>query len=162
MGTIIKPKPDRGSRKKKKPIKDTWEAAVYLDAILTAKLLRSALNELDFKFSRDKTEKPFTSLMVVVPMPRFAYAFQFKIKEPSEFVINIYDTKPTPSGILHLIEVRDISENNIKDVQNVLKKLASKMPRKPWKFYWSERFKYALAAPEYVRAKKKWNNMGVL
>jgi hypothetical protein len=162
MGTTIDPKPVRGSRKKKKPVKDTWEVAVYLDAISTAKLLRAALGELNFKFSRDKTEKPFTSLMVVVPMPRFAYAFQFKIEEPSEFVINIYDTKPTPSGILHLIEVRDINEDNLNDVRKVLKQLASKMPRKPWKFYWSERFKYALAAPEYVRAKKKWNRMGVI
>ena len=148
-------------KRSKKPVKDTWVAAVCLDAITTAKLLRGALNGLNFKFTRDKTQKPFTSLMVVVPVPRFAYAFQFKIQDPSEFVINIYDTKPTPSGILHFIEVQNIDEANLQNVQRVLKELASKMPRKPWKFFWSERFKYALAAPEYVRAKGKWNKMGV-
>ncbi len=148
--------------KSRKPLKSTWEAAICFDSLTISKLLRNVLKELEYKFTRDKTEKPFTRLMLVVPLPRFAYAFQFKICTPSEFIINIYDTKPTPSGTLHFIEVRNIDEGNIDDIKKVLQSLAANMPRKPWKFFWSERFRYAIAGPEYLRAKGAWNKMGVV
>ena len=147
--------------KKSKPLKDTWIAAVCYDSVTIAKYLRGALEDLDFKYTRDKAEKPYTKLMAIIPLPRFAYTFQFKIQESSGFVINVYDTRPTPSGILHFIEVQNIDDGNIQDVKLVLKSLAAELPRKPWKFFWMERFKYALAAPEYIRAKKAWNKMGV-
>ncbi|MCK5560158.1 MAG: hypothetical protein KAJ51_06175 [Thermoplasmata archaeon] len=154
MTKVIKPK-------KSKPLKNRWESAICFDARTVAKLLRSVLDELEFEFTRDKTEKPFTRLMMVVPLPRFAYAFQFKVKKPSEFIINTYDTKPTPSGVLHFIEVQNIDEGNLQYVQRVLQTLASHMPRKPWKFFWAERWRYALIGPEYLRAKGAWKKMGV-
>ena len=146
---------------KKQKIRDTWRAAVCFNARSVATILRESLDELEFGYTREKTEKHFTRLVVVVPWPQFAYVFQFKIKNPSEFIINTYDTRPTHSGEVHFIEVNDINEKNIKDVKIVLKHFADKLPRKPWRFFLSERFRYGFLAPEYVEAKSAWYSMGI-
>jgi hypothetical protein len=126
-----------------------------------AKITRKTLVQLDYEFDRDRTYKPYSKLMVIFPLPRFSYVFQFKINKPSKFVINYYDTKPTHSGDLHLMEILDITPENLKDIKRFLLELSNNLPRKPWKFFLSERFRYAFAAPEYLRAKKAWRFMGV-
>jgi hypothetical protein len=60
-----------------------------------------------------------------------------------------------------MIEIQDITHENLAIIKKFLKNLADNLPRKPWKFFWSERFKYALAAPEYLKAKNAWHLMGV-
>jgi hypothetical protein len=99
--------------------------------------------------------------MVVIPLPESAYVYRFKVTAPTEFIMDTYDTRPTHSGILHFIEVHDINQYNLDDVRKVLRHLASKLPRKPWQFFWSERFKTGLMFPEYLRAKRLWSEMGV-
>jgi hypothetical protein len=142
-------------------VKDHWVAAVCYDAQSMAKLLRETLEELNFKFEREKIDKHYSRTMIVIPLPQFAYVFRFRVTSPSKFIIDLYDTKPTHSGILHFVDVQDIAEGNLSDVKTVLKGLAAKLPRKPWQFFWAERFKYAFLAPEYVRAKRQWGEMGV-
>lgn len=126
-----------------------------------AKIARETLTKMDYIFERERSYKAYSKLMIVLPLPKFSYVFQFKVTSPSEFVINFYDTKPTASGDLHLMEILDITPENQKHVKEFLKSLVENLPRKPWKFFWSERFRYALAAPEYLRAKKAWREMGV-
>ncbi len=145
----------------KKKLKPEWHSAVCYNAQTMSKLSRETLELLNFKFERERSYKSYSKLMIIFPLPRYSYVFQFKVKEPSEFVLNFYDTKPTPSGELHLMEIENISDENISDIKRYLKKLASNMDRKPWQFFWSERFRYALAAPEYLRAKKAWREMDV-
>ena len=79
---------------------DEWRAAICYDARAVAKLLREALDDLGYKYTRDKSQKHYSKLMLVIPLPQFAYVFQFIVKSPSSFIINTYDTKPTPSGVL--------------------------------------------------------------
>jgi hypothetical protein len=99
--------------------------------------------------------------MVVMPMPKFAYAFRFVVKEPSEFIMDLYDAKMTHSGMMHFIEIDDVNKENINDVRKVLNGLVKKFPRKPWKFTFGQRFQYAFLAPEIVTAKRKWRKLGI-
>lgn len=152
---------DRTTVGPKVDLETEWRSAICYNAQSVAKILRELLDALEFKFTREKSQKHFTKLMMILPMPRFAYVFRFIVSSPSKFVINTYDIQPTSSGELHFIEVQGITNDNLADVQKVLDSLASALPRKPWDFFWSERFRYALLASEYRKAKKAWNKMGV-
>ena len=142
-------------------VKPEWHAAICYNAKSIAKISRETLDELGFKYERERSYKPYSKLMVVFPLPKYSYVFQFRIKEPVEFIINIYDTKPNPSGDLHLIEITEISKDNLAQIKKFLQAMTNKLPRKPWKFFWLERFRYAFAAPEYLKAKKAWKKMDV-
>jgi hypothetical protein len=124
-------------------------------------VLREVLEELKFKFERGTTQKHYTRMMVVMPMPKFAYAFRFVVKEPSEFIMDLYDTKMTHSGMMHFIELDDVNKENVNDISKVLNGLVKKLPRKPWKFTLGQRFQYAFLAPEIVTAKRKWRKLGI-
>ena len=137
-----------------------WQAAVAYDSETMAFTVREVLNKLGYKFTRDRETRHFQKYIAgLVPTPQFTYVFVFRIKKPSSFIVKLYDTIPTQSGVLHFIEIDDIHEDNIEDVQKFLKTLVDDMPRKPWEFFWSERFRYALLAPEYLSAKKKWKGI---
>ena len=134
---------------------------ISFNARSTSAALREVLKELKFKFERETTQKHYTRLMVVMPMPKFAYAFRFVVKKPSEFIMDLYDAKMTHSGIMHFIEIDDVNKKNINDIRKVLNGLVKKLPRKPWKFTLGQRFQYAFLAPEIVTAKRKWRKLGI-
>ncbi len=145
----------------KKKFKSEWHSAVCYNSKSIAKVMRETLEAMGYTFEREQSYKPYSKLMIIFPLPKFSYVFRFKVMKPAEFTINTYDTKPTHSGELHLLEIQDITPKNLKHVKELLKNFASNLPRKPWKFFWSERIRYAIAASEYLRAKKAWREMGV-
>lgn len=161
----IEPEPEMRNgifgTKKKSKFKSEWHSAVCYNSKSMATVTRETFEQLGYTFERERSYKHYSKLMVVFPLPRFSYVFQFKVKKPAEFIVNIYDTKPTHSGELHLLEILEITPENKQYVKEYLKTLVDNLPRKPWKFFWSERFRYAFAAPEYLRAKKSWLEMGV-
>ena len=144
-----------------KKFKSEWKSAVCYNSKNMAKIARETLDELGFEYERERSYKSYSKLMIVLPLPKFSYIFQFKISEPAQFIVNIYDTKPTHSGELHFLELIEITPDNLTHVKRFLGGLVEHMPRKPWKFFWSERLRYAVAAPEYLRAKKAWRKMGI-
>jgi len=144
---------------KKYPV--IFRAATWVPAKDLSIVTREVLDKLNFKFARSRGMKNFSKLIIVVPVPRFSYVFRFDVTEPVEFSIKIYDENPTPSGEVHFIEIEQLSPENLFHIKKFIRLLAGKLPRKPWKFSLSERFRYGFAAPEYVTAKKKWQMMGV-
>ncbi|MEW6070026.1 MAG: hypothetical protein AB1485_05360 [Candidatus Thermoplasmatota archaeon] len=123
--------------------------------------LREVLEELNFKFERESIQKHYTQVMVLIPLPKFAYTFRFVIKEPSEFIIDLYDAKVTHSGMIHFIELENVKKDNIDSIRLVLNKLIHKLPRKPWEFTLAQKFQTGFLAPEIVTAKGKWRKLGI-
>ena len=101
---------DLSNIKSKKKVKSQWHSAVCYNSKSIAKVTRETLDRLGYSYDRERTYKPYSKLMVIMPLPKFSYVFQFKVTKPSEFIINIYDTRPTHSGELHLLEILEISE----------------------------------------------------
>lgn len=126
-----------------------------------ASILREVLEELNFEFDRERIQKHYTQIMVLIPLPKFAYTFRFVIKAPSEFIIDIYDAKITHSAEMHYIELENISSESIENARLVLKKLTDKLPRKPWKFTVGQKFQCGFLAPDIIRAKKNWKKLGI-
>jgi hypothetical protein len=129
------------------------------DAQSIAILLRETLENLNFKFEREHLQKYYTQALLIFPLPKLAYAFRFVVKEPSEFIIDLYDAKITHSGIMHFLELENITKENIKDIRLVLNTLIKKLPRKPWKFTIKQKLEYGFLAPEVITARRKWQKL---
>lgn len=134
---------------------------ISFNARSTSTILRKVLEELNFEFERETTQKHYTRVMVIAPLPKFAYAFRFVVKEPSEFVMDLYDAKMTHSGIMHFIEIDNVNNKNINAVRDVLNSLTKKLPRKPWRFTFIQKFQYGFLVPEIVMARRKWRKLGI-
>jgi hypothetical protein len=139
-----------------------WVSPISFGSEGLAKLLREILEELDFKFKRDKVEKPFDRFMIIMPMLRFTYSFQFLIEEPSEFKMEVYDTQPTHSSTMPFIEIDPVTNENIKDIRKILALMVKKLPREPWKFTKGQRIMHGALMPEFGKAKRAWKKIGIL
>lgn len=111
-----------------------WIAPISFSSEGISKILREILEELGYEFKRDKVEKYFDKIFVIVPLFRFAYAFRFIIIKPWEFIVDVYDTQPTHSSTMPYIEIDSVNDENIKDIQRMLKLMVKKLPREPWRF----------------------------
>jgi hypothetical protein len=138
-----------------------WKSPICFGAEGLSKLFREILEELDYKFTRDKYEKPFDRFYVIMPLLRFAYAFRFMVKEPSEFTVDLYDTQPTHSSTMPFIEIDSVTDENIVDIQKMLELLVEKLPREPWKFTKGQRIMHGAIMPEFRKARKSWEKIGV-
>jgi len=138
----------------------TFKAATWVSAKDLSTLTRKTLEDMDYQFKRSRGVKTFSKIVLVVPLPKFSYVFEFNVEEPEEFQIRIYDIFPTASAEVHLLEIEPITKFNLPYVRKFISSLSGKLPKKPWKFSLSERFRYGFAAPEYITAKKKWQLFG--
>ena len=139
----------------------TFKAAIWVPGKDLSVLTRKVLDELKYEFVRKTSSKNFSKFVFVLSIPKFSYVFEFRVKQPVEFCIKAYDQKLTPSADVHFLEIEELTKENLPHVKRFITCLADKLPRKPWKFSFGDRFRYGFAAPEYVTAKRKWKLMGV-
>jgi hypothetical protein len=145
----------------KEDLSPNWSSTLCFDARFNAAVLRRSLEELGYTFERDKEEKHYTRMMVIIPFPQYAYVFKFKVTTPERFDVLLYDTKPNHGGILHHIEIKDIDQQNLKAVKKLMKRFARNLKRKPYKFFLSERIRTGLITPEFLTSKSHWKRIGV-
>lgn len=138
-----------------------WISPISFSSEGLAKILREILDELGYEFKRDNVQKQFDKVFMVVPLMRFSYAFRFIVEKPSEFIVDLYDTQPTHSSTMPYIEINPVNEENIKDIQKMLKLMVKKLPREPWKFTKGQRLMHGALMPEFRRARKEWERIGV-
>ena len=138
-----------------------WISPISFASDSLAKIMREILEELDYEFKRDKVQKYYDKVFMVVPLFRFAYAFRFIIEKPSEFIVDLYDTQPTHSSTMPYIEIDSVNDENIVDIQKILKLMAKKLPREPWKFTKGQRLMHGALMPEFRKARKAWEKIGV-
>lgn len=137
-----------------------WRSPVSFDARSMAKVIREVLDQRGYAYTRERGEKPYSKFMIVMPMPKFAYVYRFRVQEPFELVIETYDTKPTHSGLMPFLEIKDITDQSMESVRELLRDVRDSLPREPWRFTLAQRFQYALLATEYRQARKAWQRMG--
>lgn len=124
-------------------------------------LLRETLIELDYEFEREKTHQRYSRIMFAIPLPNMAYVYQFRIATTPPFVVETYDTQPSHSGILHHVAIHGIRPENLDDIRRLFQTITTKLPRKPWQFFWLERFRTGFIHIEYIRARKRWEQLGI-
>ena len=140
---------------------NTWRAAVCYDAPSISKIVRETLDEMGWKYDRDRSIHSFSRLYVAISMPAVSYVFQFTVRAPIEIIINVYEEKPSHAAIIHFIEIKRIDGKNAPKVRRFLQKFASSLPKEPYRFHWTERFKAGLLNRHHINAKREWKKWGV-
>ncbi|MEM2869089.1 MAG: hypothetical protein QW379_01520 [Thermoplasmata archaeon] len=158
---IEKPSMVKKRKKKSKCEILHWSSAISFNAQSTASVLRKLLNEMGLSFRRERSEKPYSQLYAIVPIPKFAYVFRFIITAQPPLVIDLYDIHPSTSGALSFIEIPELNDENIDLARNILRQLAKSLPRSPWEFTWLQRIQHGLLNPDILKARNNWRALGI-
>ncbi|MFO8050754.1 MAG: hypothetical protein R6V01_03545 [Thermoplasmatota archaeon] len=140
---------------------DNWRAPVCYDSASIAKKVRETLDDLGWKYERDRSIHSYSRLWIVISLPSITYMFQFLVRRKMGFVINAYDERPTHAGDLHFLEIKGIDKENASDIRMFLQEFASSLPKKPYKFHWTERFRLGYLNREHLNARRKWAQWGI-
>jgi len=164
--TDEKPKEEKAPEVKKRPKLppegELWTSPVTFDAKSLSVLLRDSLDEVGYTYSRRQSDKLYSQLMVVMPLPKTAYVYRFVLKKPVKVWIDLYDTKPSHAGILTHMDIQGFTEAKAPKLKKLFDALIKKLSRPPWKFAASQKFQHGLLIPEWGRAKKAWRRLGYL
>jgi hypothetical protein len=139
----------------------TWRAPVCFDAPSISRVARETLDDLGWDYDRDRSIHSFSRLWVFISMPAVSYVFQFLVRDPVEIVINVYEEKPSHAAELHFLEIKGITKKNAPKVRKFLQKFASSLPKKPYNFHWTERFKAGFLNRHHMNAKRDWGKWGI-
>ena len=138
----------------------TWVSPICFNAQSMSKLIHKILDELGYDFETSLSQKAYSSVKVIIPMPQFANIHRFAVKSPSRFFIDLYDTKPSHGGWIYFIEIKGVTQKKKEHIKPILKKVVEATPRPPWQFSWGQKFQHGLLQTEYRQAKKAWARMG--
>jgi hypothetical protein len=99
--------------------------------------------------------------MVVMAIPSNSYVFRFRVREPIDLTIDIYDERPTHSGDIHFMELDGINQRNAGKVRAFLRSFSENLPRKPYEFFMVERFKAGFLNRHHMSARREWSRWGI-
>jgi 8-oxo-dGTP pyrophosphatase MutT (NUDIX family) len=138
----------------------TWETPMANDVIHVAVALREAMEELGWRFSREETERLYSRFSVLLPWPKVAYVFRFRVLEPLEDVtFDTWEMRLTHRGDISFLKVDDYLYEDVGLVQRLLRELVERLPRRPWDFPLGQRLEAGLVIPEWGQAKRMWQRM---
>lgn len=140
---------------------EKWRAAVCYDSPSVTKMVRKTLDDLGWVYERDRALHHFSRLMIVMAIPSNSYVFRFRVKDPVEITIDVYDERPTHAGDIHFLEVDGITNRNANRVRTFLQGFSQNLPRKPYGFFPVERFKAGFLNRHHMTAKREWSRWGV-
>jgi hypothetical protein len=140
---------------------ERWRAAVCFDAPSTASKLREAMDALGWTYERDRGMHHFSRLYIVISMPTNSYTFRFMVLKPIKVQIDVYEERPNHSAELRFVEVKGLDRRNAPMVRKLLNEFASSLPRKPYAFFWQERFRAGLLNRHHLTARREWGRWGI-
>jgi hypothetical protein len=138
-----------------------WRAAVCYDSPSVTRIVRETLDEMEWSYERDRALHHFSKLMVVIAIPSNSYVFRFKVNEPIQLKIDVYDERPTHAGDIHFLELDGITPSNAPKVRRFLQRFSEKLPRKPYSFFMVERFKAGFLNRHHMISRREWSRWGV-
>ncbi|MCU0799356.1 MAG: hypothetical protein MUC62_06755 [Candidatus Thermoplasmatota archaeon] len=140
---------------------ETWRAAVCFDAPSTASKLREAMDALGWDYERDRGMHHFSRLYIVISMPTNSYTFRFNVKRPIKVQIDVYEERPNHSAELRFVEVKGLDRKSAPKVRELLNEFAAMLPRRPYEFFWQERFRAGLLNRHHLTARREWSRWGL-
>ncbi|HWG89491.1 MAG TPA: hypothetical protein VNZ52_01455 [Candidatus Thermoplasmatota archaeon] len=133
-----------------------WRAAVAYDADSTARLLEEALKALGYRWSRDVGARAADSTLLLLSMPRTVATHRFRVTAPADFVVEVYDTEPSPGALLPELEVLGVLPGSEPQVRALLAEVGKRAPRAPWRFSFRQRLAVGLLHPAFGDARRAW------
>lgn len=138
----------------------TWETPMANNVTDVAAALRESMEELGWKFQREKGEKIYSRFAVILPLARVAYVFRFRVTDPLDDVkFDTWEFRFSHKGDITFLAVDDYRFEDLDIVHQLLSDLVERLPRRPWDFPLGQRMEAGLALPEWGSARRMWQQM---
>lgn len=138
----------------------TWETPMANNVTDVAAALRGSMEELGWKFQREKGEKIYSRFAVILPLARVAYVFRFRVTDPLDDVkFDTWEFRFSHKGDITFLAVDDYRFEDLDIVHQLLSELVERLPRRPWDFPLGQRMEAGLALPEWGSARRMWQQM---
>jgi hypothetical protein len=122
--------------------------------------IRESMEDLGWEFRREETERLYTRFSVILPWPKVAYVFRFRVIEPlPDVTFDTWEMRLTHRGDISFLKVDDYRYEDIGQVQRLLREVVDRLPRRPWDFPLGQRLEAGLAIPEWGQSKRMWQRM---
>jgi hypothetical protein len=138
-----------------------WESPTANRLTDVAVALRESMEALGWTFSRERGEKLYSRFSVVLPLPKVAYIFRFRVSEPLPDVrFDAWEMRFTHSGDITYLAVDGYRFEDLEAVRHLLQELVERLPRRPWDFPLGQRLEAGLLIPEWSQARRMWQQWG--
>ena len=138
-----------------------WDAPMANKVTHVAVALRESMEELGWTFERERSERIYTRFSIILPMPKVAYVFRFRVNTPlDDVVIDTWEMRMTHRGDISFLSVDDYTYDDQGKVRELLHELVDRLPRRPWDFPLGQRIEAGLWIPEWSRSRTMWQRMG--
>jgi len=139
----------------------SWETPMSNAVTDVAVALRESMEALGWSFERERSERFYSRFAVIMPMPRLAYVFRFRVTDPlPDVCFDAWEMRLTHRGDISYLAVLDHHHQDLPLVRAVLGELVSRLPRRPWDFPLGQRLEAGLVIPEWSTSRKRWGEMG--
>jgi hypothetical protein len=140
--------------------KRTWESPMANAVTDVAVALRESMEALGWEFTRERSERIYSRLTVVVPLARVAYVFRFRVTDPLDDVrFDTWEFRFSHKGDITYLSVDGYRFEDLDLVHQLLSELVERLPRRPWDFPLGQRMEAGLAIPEWGNARRLWQEM---
>jgi hypothetical protein len=138
-----------------------WESPMANKVTHVAVALRESMEELGWTFGRERSERIYTRFSVILPMPKVAYVFRFRVTEPlDDVVVDTWEMRMTHRGDISFLSVDDYQYEDLGALKRLMRELVERLPRRPWDFPLGQRLEAGLWIPEWTRSRTMWQRMG--
>jgi hypothetical protein len=154
------------SREEFEGIGGHWKSPISVPAIDMVEAVRRSMEALQIPFTRKSRTKMYSAMYIIAPLPKTAYVYRFVAQgagpaaDEDDFIIDIYDMMLTHAGNIGMMEIDNLTKKNKQTVRKVLLGAVGTLPRLPWDFPLSIKWRHGLLIPEYGRAKRSWRDLG--
>jgi hypothetical protein len=139
----------------------TWETPLSNHVTHVAVAMRESMEALGWEFERERTERIYTRFAVILPLPKVAYVFRFRVHRPLDDIrFDTWEMRMTHRGDISFLSIDNYTYEDLPALRRFLVELVGRLPRRPWDFPLGQRAEAGLAIPEWGRAKKQWRAMG--
>lgn len=139
----------------------SWETPMSNALTDVAVALRESMEALGWSFERERSERIYSQFAIIMPMPRLAYVFRFRVTDPlPDVCFDAWEMRLTHRGDISYLAVKDHHHPELPLVQGLLRELVARLPRRPWDFPLGQRLEAGLVIPEWSTSRKRWGEMG--
>jgi hypothetical protein len=138
-----------------------WESPTANKLTDVAVALRESIENLGWRFERERGEKIYSRFAVILPMPKVAYIFRFRVLSPLENVtFDAWEMRFTHRGDITFLAVDGFTFDDLDTVRQLLDELVGRLPRRPWDFPLGQRLEAGLLIPEWSQGRRMWQQWG--
>jgi hypothetical protein len=140
--------------------RNTWETPMANKVTHVAVAMRETMEAMDWEFLREKSERMYTRFSVILPFPKVAYVFRFRVTDPLDDVkFDTWEMRMTHRGDISFMSIDNYTFEDTSVIKDLLHDLVDRLPRRPWDFPFGQRMEAGYALPEWNKAKQMWKKM---